>query len=577
VIDYEEETMKNFYISQKQEYDAIVVGSGITGGWAAKELTGHGLKTLVLERGRHVEHGKDYITEDVGNWEFRFRGMGDRKLFEAEYQVQSQCYAFGEATRHFFVNDKENPYAHDPDKPFSWIRGYHLGGRSLMWGRQCYRWSDLDFEANARDGFGVDWPIRYKDIEPWYDYVEPFVGISGSAEGIPHLPDGKFLPPMEMNCAELHIKEHIEKAFPGRKMIIGRVAVLTVPHNGRGRCHYCGPCHRGCSVGAYFSSLSSTLPAARATGNLTIRCNSVVHSVIYDEEKDKAVGVRVIDAETKAALEFYGRIIFLCASTLASTQILLNSSTPRFPNGLANSSGALGHYLMDHPYEAGATGEISGFEDRYYSGNRPNGIYIPRFRNLDDKTRHADFLRGYGCQGGARRLGWDRGLITPGFGVEFKQALRQPGPWEMWLGGWGEHLPRHENYVDLDPERKDAWGIPVLRIHCKWSDNENKMREDMATALAEMLEACGARNIKPFILESPPGLCIHEMGTARMGRDPKTSVLNAHNQSHDVPNVFVTDGAAMTSSACQNPSITYMALTARACNYAVEEMKRGNL
>ena len=569
--------MKNFHLSQKQEYDALVVGSGIAGGWAAKELAERGLKTLVLERGRHVEHGKDYVTEDKGDWEFRFRGMGERKLYQAEYAVQSQCYAFGEATRQFFVNDKENPYLHDADKPFSWIRGYHLGGRSLMWGRQCYRWSDLDFEANARDGFGVDWPIRYRDVAPWYDYVESFAGISGSAEGIPHLPDGKFLPPMEMNCVELRVKEDLEKNFAGRKMIIGRVAVLTVPHHGRSACHYCGPCHRGCSNGSYFSSLSATLPAAQATGNLTVRSNSVVHSVIYDEEKDKAVGVRVIDAQTKEALEFYGRVIFLCASTLASTQILLNSSTPRFATGLANSSGALGHYLMDHPYMAGAGGEIEGFEDKYYSGNRPNGTYIPRFRNLDKKTKHPDFLRGYGCQAGATRLGWNRGLNEPGFGADFKRMLRSPGAWEMWIGGWGEHLPRYENYVELDSAQKDAWGMPVLKIHCAWSDNENKMRQDMAVSAAEMLEACGAKNIRSFVVNGPPGLCIHEMGTARMGRDPKTSVLNAHNQCHDVPNLFVTDGAAMTSSACQNPSITYMALTARACEYAVGLMKRGEI
>ncbi|MDZ7362694.1 MAG: GMC family oxidoreductase [candidate division KSB1 bacterium] len=569
--------MNNFYLAQKKVYDAIVVGSGITGGWAAKELTERGLKTLMLERGRPVEHRTDYITEDMGDWEFKFRNRGDRRLFEAEYPKQSQCYAFGEATRHFFVNDKENPYTHDPDKPFTWIRGYHLGGRSLLWGRQCYRWSDLDFEANARDGFGVDWPIRYKDIAPWYDYVESFSGISGSVEGIPHLPDGKFLPPMEMNCAERHVKEHIEKAFPGRKLIIGRVAVLTVPHQGRERCHYCGPCHRGCSAGAYFSTLSSTLPAARATGKLTVRCNSIVHSIIYDEKKDRAAGVRVIDRETKETLEFYGKVIFLCASTLGSTQILLNSSTPRFPNGLANSSGVLGHYLMDHPYQAGATGEIHGYEDKYYSGNRPNGIYIPRFRNLDASSKNPNYLRGFGYQGGASREGWQRGIAMPGLGVEFKKQLRQPGQWVMWIGGWGEHLPRYENYVELDPVQKDQWGMPLLKIHCAWSDNENKMREDMAVSAAAMLEACGAKNINAFISENPPGLCIHEMGTARMGRDPKTSVLNAFNQCHDVPNVFVTDGAAMTSSACQNPSITYMALTARACDYAVKQMKRGKL
>jgi choline dehydrogenase-like flavoprotein len=569
--------MSAFNIIEKQSYDAIVVGSGISGGWAAKELTEKGLKTLVLERGRMVEHGKDYVSEDKGTWEFRFRGLGERQLYEAEYSKQRQCYAFGEATKHFFVNDKQHPYTHDADKPFTWIRGYHLGGRSLLWGRQSYRWSDLNFEENARDGFGVDWPVRYNELAPWYDYVEDFAGISGNADGLPQLPDGKFLPPMEMNCVELHAKERIEKKFSERKMVIGRVAVLTVPHKGRERCHYCGPCHRGCSVGAYFSSLSSTLPAATATGNLTIRPNSVVHSVIYDEEKDKAVGVRVIDAVTREAHEFHARVIFLCASTMASTQILLNSSTPRFPNGLANSSGALGHYLMDHPYLAGASGEFEGFDEKYYSGNRPNGIYIPRYRNLDEKTKQKNYLRGFGCQGGATRMGWERGISTPGFGKDFKQSLRLPAPWQMWVGGWGEHLPRYENFIELDPTQKDAWGIPLLKVHVKWSENEDKMREDMRDSIAEMLEAAGAKNVQPFIADAPPGLCIHEMGTARMGRDPKTSVLNGWNQCHDVPNLFVTDGSAMASSACQNPSLTYMALTARACDYAVKEITRGNL
>ncbi len=569
--------MNNFYISKKETYDAIVVGSGITGGWAAKELTERGLKTLMLERGKPVKHRDDYVTEDFGNWEFKFRNMGNRRLYAAEYPVQSQCYAFGEATQQFFVNDKENPYTHDPDKPFSWIRGYHLGGRSLLWGRQVYRWSDLDFEANAQDGFGVDWPIRYKDVASWYDYVESFIGVSGTMENLAQLPDGKFLPAMEMNCAELHLKQKIEENFSGRKMIIGRVAVLTEPYKGRQKCHYCGPCHRGCSNGAYFSTQSSTLPAAQATGKLTVRCDSVVHSVIYDEKKDRAVGVRVVDRNTHETLEFYGKVIFLCASAIGSTQVLLNSSTPRFSNGLANSSGALGHYLMDHPYLAGASGEISGFEDKYYSGNRPNGIYIPRFRNIDAKTKHPNFLRGYGCQGGAHRSGWDRGMNMLGFGADFKKHLREPGPWQIWIGGWGEHLPRYENYVALDPEKKDQWGIPVLKINCAWSDNENKMREDMASSVAIMLEAAGAKSVNPFNVNSPPGLCIHEMGTARMGRDPKTSVLNGFNQSHDVPNLFVTDGAAMASSACQNPSLTYMALTARACDYAVQQMKRGKL
>ncbi len=562
---------------QRESYDAIVVGSGITGGWAAKELTEKGLNTLVLERGPYVEHGADYETEHTPAWEFDFHGQGNEQRYAEEYPIQSKCYAFGEATEQFFTNDKKNPYVQE--EPFTWIRGYHLGGRSLTWGRQCYRWSDLDFTANARDGYGVDWPIRYKDIAPWYDYVEKHVGISGQEEGIPHLPDGQFLPPMEMNAAEKQVKAGIESAYKDRMMTIARAAVLTQEHDGRQACHYCGPCQRGCSVGAYFSSLSSTLPAARATGNMTLKCDSIVHSVKYDHEQKRATGVRVLDRKTKEAREYEGRIVFLCASTLGSTQILLNSATSRFPNGLANSSGALGHYLMDHAFRAGASGRVPGLGDTYYSGHRPSGIYVPRFRNLGDQPdSDADFLRGYGCQGGASRAGWGRGLGEEGFGADFKHRLRDPGPWEMGIGGWGEMLPREDNYVELDDEKTDAWGIPQLRINCTFGENENKMREDMATELARTLEAAGCTDVEPYVSEdAAPGLCIHEMGTARMGRDPDTSVLNKWNQAHDVKNLFVTDGSCMASSACQNPSITYMALTARAVDYAVEEMKRDNL
>lgn len=561
--------------ARQQPYDAIVVGSGIAGGWAAKELTEKGLKTLLLERGRYVEHGKDYITEHLPTWKLPYRGWGDRRLYETDYPVQRQCYAFGEATRHFFVNDREHPYLHPDDKPFSWLRGYQLGGRSILWARQSYRWSDLDFEANARDGFGVDWPIRYRDLEPWYDHVESFAGISGQAEGLPQLPDGEFLPPMEMNCVERQVKERIEKAFPERRMTIGRTAVLTKSLGKRMRCHYCGPCERGCSTRSYFSSLTSTLPAALETGNLTVRAHSVVHSVIYDEEKDQATGVRVVDALTRESHEFSARVVFLCASTLGSTQILLNSSTPRFPDGLANSSGALGHYLMDHPHSVAVSAEMPGFADRYYRGTRPNGIYIPRFRNLGDQ--HPDFLRGYGFQGGGLRTGWHRGLEIPGLGVELKQRLRDPGPWRMRFTPFTECLPRFENYVTLNPDRLDRWGIPQLEIHCAWSDNERRLEQDAMDTAAEMLEAAGGRDIEAVHRDYPPGHGIHEMGTARMGRDPETSVLNGWCQAHDVPNLFVTDGAAMASSACQNPSLTYMALTARACDYAVTRLKRGDL
>ena len=556
-------------------FDAIVVGSGITGGWAAKELCERGLKTLVLEAGRPIDPARDYV-EHVPPWEMKFRGFGDRKALERDQFIQRHCYACNEYSGKFFVNDRDNPYTLDPTKPFHWIRGRQVGGKSIMWGRQVYRWSDLDFDANARDGFGVDWPIRYADIAPWYDHVEEFIGISGEALGLPQLPDGKFLPPMALNCAEQVVKDGIAKHFAGERVLtIGRAAILTQAHGGRAACHYCGPCERGCITHSYFNSIGVTLPAARATGRLTLRPYSVVHSVIYDEQRDRAAGVRVIDGQTREALEFRARIVFLCASTLESTRILLNSKTRRFPTGLANSSGVLGHNLMDHAMGGGANGTIPGMEDRSVHGNRPNGIYVPRFRNV--KTPHPAFLRGYGFQGGGGRGGWGRAASQPGFGVELKRALRTQGPWGFSLYGFGECLPRPTNSVEIDPDKVDAWGVPALRIHCEWSDNERKLLHDMSVSGAEMLEAAGAKDVTPFVDDNPPGLTIHEMGTARMGRDPKTSVLNAHNQCHDVKNLFVTDGACMASSACQNPSITYMALTARAAAYAVESMNRREL
>jgi glucoside 3-dehydrogenase (cytochrome c) catalytic subunit len=556
-----------------EPFDAIVVGSGITGGWAAKELCEKGLRTLVLERGRHVEHGKDYVTEWWQPWQFTHRGRGDRQLYERDYPIQSKNYAFGEATRHFFVNDREHPYVTPDDKPFRWIRGYQLGGRSLIWGRACWRWSDLDFEANLRDGHGVDWPIRYRDLAPWYDYVERFVGVSGERLGLPHLPDGEFLPAWEMTCAEQLVQRGIERRFPGRRMTITRVANLTQPHNGRSRCQARDQCARGCSFGAYFSSLSATLPAAGKTGRLTIVTDAIVHSVIYDERKDRAVGVRVIDATTKETREYAGRLIFLCASTLASAQILQHSTSRRFPDGLANSSGELGRNLMDHISKAGARGIVPGLDDKYVYGRRPTGTYVPRFRNLGvSGEEKVGFLRGYGIQAGASREGWRRGASLPGLGADLKQLLREPGAWRISLQGYGECLPRHDNYVDLDPERKDQWGIPLLRVHAAWSENERAIREDVKTQAAEMLEAAGCTSVETYDDDGPPGFSVHEMGTARMGRDPKTSVLNAHNQAHDVPNLFVTDGACMASSSCVNPSLTYMALTARAVDYAVREV-----
>ena len=562
-------------MSEQNTFDAIVVGSGITGGWAAKELTEKGLKTLVLEAGRNIVPEEDYV-EHVPQWEMKFRGMGDRRKLAEEQPIQSACYACDEWSSKFFIKDKEHPYTTDQGKPFSWIRGRQVGGRSITWGRQSYRWSDLDFEANLREGIAIDWPIRYADIAPWYDYVEEFAGISGEALGLPQLPDSKFLPPMNLNCTEQFVRSKLAKQFGGERVLtIGRTAILTQDHLGRAACHYCGPCERGCITRSYFSSLNATLPAAEKTGRMTLRPFSVVHSVIFDAETRRAAGVRVIDAQTKAAVEFRASLVFLCASTLESARILLHSATPEFPSGLANSSGELGRNLMDHISAGGATALIPGHEEQLEVGRRPNGTYMPRFRNV--KSKQKDFLRGYGFQGGGHREGWNRGVIQTGFGADFKKALSRPGPWRFSFFGFGECLPNHNNFVELDKEKVDAWGIPTLKIHCAYGENEHALRKDMAVSGAEMLEAVGGKNITPFQRDDPPGLTIHEMGTARMGRDPKTSVLNSFNQAHDVKNLFITDGAAMVSSSCVNPSLTYMALTARACDYAVSQMKKGEL
>lgn len=557
------------------QFDAIVIGSGVSGGWAAKELTEKGLKVLMLDRGRMVEHGKDYPTEHMPPWKIPFRGKRLRELYAEDYPVQSQLYVFNETTRHFFSTDKDHPYVYEPGG-FLWYRPEVVGGRSLLWGRQVYRWSDLDFEANKMDGHGIDWPIRYRDLAPWYSHVEKFIGVSGQAEHLPHLPDSEFLPPMEMTVAEKHVKRGIEQHYSDRIMTIGRVAVITRPHNGRGACHYCGPCERGCSVGAYFSTQSATLPAARATGNLTLKSDSVVESIDYDPETRRASGVRVIDARTGERMVYTGRIVFLCASTVGSTQILLNSRSASFPNGLANSSGVLGHYLMDHTLGTGAAGMVPGYLDKVMLGNRPNGIYIPRFRNLDGQDEDADFLRGYGYQGGSMRMGWQAmsGQI-PGFGAEYKHALRNPGPWMMFLTGFGECLPYRDNRIVLDERKRDRFGIPQVRFHFDFRENEEKMRLDIARQGEEMLKAAGLTNTSSFIHHSKGGEGIHEMGTARMGDDPRESVLNRWNQAHDVPNLFVTDGSCMTSASCVNPSLTYMALTARAVDYAVKQLSAG--
>ncbi|MGB8325071.1 MAG: GMC family oxidoreductase [Candidatus Acidiferrum sp.] len=559
----------------KNTYDALIVGSGITGGWAAKELTEKGLNVLVLEAGRTILPEQDYV-EHVPVWELKYRGWDDRAKREATQYIQRECYyACDEYSNKFFVNDFENPYSNATGTKFSWIRGRQVGGKSITWGRQTYRWSDLDFEANLREGIAVDWPIRYQDIAPWYDYVEEFAGISGQAEGLPQLPDSKFLPAMEMTCVEQDLRAALAKHYDDRILTIGRCAILTRPHRGRAPCHYCGVCHRGCITDSYFSSLSSTLPAAQKTGRLAIRPYSVVHSLIFDPASRRVTGIRVIDAQTKAPLEFKGRIVFLCASTLESARILLNSATPEFPSGLANSSGELGHNVMDHHMGAGASGVMPGHADKIPFGNRPNGIYVPRYRNI--KTKQKDFVRGYGYQGGGSREGWNRGLHIAGFGADFKKQLSAPGPWRMRLAGFGECLPSHDNYIEIEKDKLDAWGIPTIKIHCAWSENELAMSRDISAQAAEMLASAGARDITVWADITPPGLAIHEMGSARMGRDPKTSVLNAYNQAHDVKNLFLTDGGCMVSSSCVNPSLTYMALTARACAYAVSQMKKNEL
>lgn len=558
---------------QEVTYDAIVVGSGISGGWAAKELCEKGLKTLVLERGRMVRHG-DYPTANLEPWQLPNRDRVSAEEMKKYEKQRRTGYTIRESSKHWFVNDQENPYLET--KRFDWMRGYHVGGRSIMWGRHSYRMSDIDFEANAKDGFGVDWPIRYRDVASWYDYVEGFAGIQGMNEGLPQLPDGNFLPPMPLNCVEESARERIKEKL-GRTLTIGRTANLSQAIHGRGACQYRNRCIRGCPYGAYFSSNASTLPAAEKTGNLTIRPFSIVNSLIYDPATRKATGVRVIDAETNETHEFYSNIVFLCASALGSTFILLNTKTDEFPDGLGSSSGELGHNLMDHHFRVGARGEIDGFDDKYYRGRRPTGFYIPRFRNIDRNSQMRDFVRGYGYQGAASREGWSRSVAELAIGDELKEAITRPGAWTMGMTAFGECLPYHENKAELSDEAQDKWGQPVLKFDCEFKDNEMKMREDMKAAAVEMLEAAGFKNVTTYDSIGAPGLGIHEMGTARMGRSAKTSVLNRWNQVWDAKNVFVTDGACMTSSACQNPSLTYMALTARAADYAVQELKKMNI
>ena len=559
----------------QEKYDAIVVGSGISGGWAAKELTEKGLRVLLLERGKNVEHVKDYVNARKAPWEFPHRG-GRTVAMEQAYPVLKRDYPLNETNLDWWASDQESPYTEV--QRFDWFRGYQVGGRSLTWGRQSYRFSEFDFEANAREGIAADWPIRYADLAPWYDYVERHAGISGSIENLPQLPDGEFQPPMPLNCGEELIAGRLGKHFDGRRRIIpGRTANLTRALPGRAPCQHRAACWLGCPYGAYFSTQSSTLPAAMATGRLTLMPYSIVTEVVYDRDRQRATGVRVMDALTEKTTEFDASVVFLCASTLNSTWLLMRSATETWPDGLGSSSGQLGHNLMDHHFRTGASGIIreASLDRKYYFGNRPTGFYIPRFRNLSGEKR--EYLRGFGYQGGASRLNWERAVRELGVGADFKDRLSEPGEWRIGAIGFGEMLPNHENKVGIDHARKDRWGLPVLKIDCALTDNEWSMRIDMRNDMAETLEAAGVSNVAPFEWEYHPGMGIHEMGTARMGRDAKTSVLNRWNQVWDAPNVFVTDGSCMTSASCVNPSLTYMAITARAADHAVNELKRGNL
>ena len=572
--------MGKFYYNEEQEsYDAIVVGTGISGGWAAKELCENGLKTLVLERGRMVKHREDYETANMDTWDLPNANQPTLEDIKKQEKQHRTGYTTRPDSKHWFVNDLEHPY--NEIKRFDWMRGYHVGGRSIMWGRHSYRWSDLDFEANKMDGHGVDWPVRYKDIAPWYEHVERYVGISGEPLGLPQLPDSIFEPVMELNCVEQHVRDKVAEHFDGRVITAGRVAHINSDKrfegNGRVRCQFRNRCIRGCPFGAYFSSLSSTLPAAEATGNMTLRPDSIVHQVMYDPDTKKATGVKVIDRVTKEEFEFKAKVIFLCASAIASTAILMQSKSDRFENGLGNDSDQLGRNIMDHHLDVGASGKYDGFEDKYYKGRKPVGVYIPRFRNIGGNSNTDKFLRGYGYQGGASRQNWEDIISEVSHGKDLKDAILKPGGWNFGIGGFGEVLPYEDNRMTLDYDKLDQWGLPTVTFDAELKDNEFKMREDIKEQAVAMLTKAGLRDVKPHDDTIGLGLGIHEMGTARMGRDPKTSVLNGYNQIHTCKNVYVTDGAFMTSSACVNPSLTYMAFTARAANHAASELKKGNI
>ncbi|PRD47078.1 GMC oxidoreductase [Sphingobacterium haloxyli] len=555
-------------------YDAIVIGSGISGGWAAKELTEKGLKTIMLERGRNVEHIKDYHA-NKHTWEYPHRG-GRTKQMEKDYPVLKRDYPLNERNLDFWVNEKESPYTEV--KRFDWYRGYHVGGRSLMWGRQSYRFSDLDFEANIKDGHGTDWPIRYADIAPWYSYAEKWAGISGNRDGLDVLPDGDFLPPMDFNVVEKDLAARLQKEYGGKRhFIMGRTANITKPHHGRVNCQYQNQCSLGCNFGAYFSTQSSTLPPSMATGNLTLRPFSIVTRILYDKDTQKATGVEIVDAETNKTYEFYAKVVFVCASAFNSTWVLMNSATDIWEGGLGSSSGELGHNAMDHHFRCGANGVVEGYEDKYIFGRRPTGLYVPRFVNVPGDNKQRDYVRGFGYQGAASRGRWSGEVAEMSVGGEWKDAMLEPGNWSVGFTAFGEILPYHENRIYLDKDKKDKWGLPVLAMDMEIKDNEWKMRPDMMEEMKEMLEKIGVKNVRTYDNTYGFGQGIHEMGTARMGTDPKNSVLNKNNQVWDAKNVFVTDGAAMTSASCVNPSLTYMALTARAVDFAVSELKKGNL
>lgn len=570
--------MGKFYYNEEQEsYDAIVVGTGISGGWAAKELCENGLKTLVLERGRMVNHIKDYPTANKDPWDFPNNGELSPEEKAKQLKQARTGYTVKAESNFWFVNDLEHPY--NETKRFDWMRGYHVGGRSLQWGRHSYRWSDIDFTANKKDGIAVDWPVRYKDIAPWYDKVESYIGVAGERLGLPQLPDGQFEPMMDLNCAEQHFREQVYDKFDGRVVTAGRVAHINSDkkYDGRSRCQYRNRCIRGCPFGAYFSSNSSTLPAAERTGNMTLRPDSIVHEVIYDPNTKRATGVKVIDRVTKETFEFKAKVIFLCASAIASTSILMQSKSDRFPNGMGNDSDQLGRNIMDHQLGVGANGKLDGFDDKYFKGRKPNGIYVPRFRNLGGASDQKNYIRGFGYQGGGNRGNWEELIAEASYGKDLKKGIMEPGGWTFGMMGFGEVLPYEDNRMTLDYDKLDGWGLPTVTFDAEFKENEWEMRKDMKQQAVEMLENAGLRDVEAYDNPGALGLGIHEMGTARMGRNPRTSVLNGNNQVHAVPNVYVTDGSFMTSASCVNPSLTYMAFTARAANHAANELKKGNL